>query len=237
LADVNTRALREALATQLPAYMVPAAYEALDALPVTPNGKIDRLALRARPVGRVPSPPVQVRGHRFDPGEVEAALNQLPSIKQCVADFRQGRLIAYVVLQDDEEMTPSEVRAALRTTLPDYMVPSLVVTLDRPPLTQNGTIDRSRLPDPLRMGFRSEQRTLRPTTPAEVAIAQVWQEILGVSQVSTNDNFFELGGHSLLSVQAVQKIRERTGWQPDPRLFFFETLAKIAAAMPDPRDA
>jgi acyl carrier protein len=112
------------------------------------------------------------------------------------------------------------------------MVPSLVVPLSELPLTPNGKVDRRALPDPLRAAGRAQKVHSPPTTDVEVLIAKIWTEALGLERVSTTDNFFELGGHSLLSMRVVHEIQQQTGWRPDPRLLFFETLASIAAAKP-----
>ncbi len=156
-----------------------------------------------------------------------------PAIAQCVVDVRDDRLIAWLVFAEQEELTASEVRAFLRESLPDYMVPSLVMPLDRLPLTPNGKVDRKALPDPLRATRQPQVRTA-PSTAAEVIVAEVWCELLRLDQVGTGDNFFELGGHSLLSMRAVHEIQQRAGWRPDPRLLFFQSLGQIAAAMPEP---
>ena len=172
---------------------------------------------------------VKLRGYRIELGEIEAALAACPIIRQQVVEVRQERLVAYVVFAEGESMTVTEIREFLRDTLPDFMVPSLVVALDRIPLTPNGKVDRAAIPDPLRL----EQRTgafAAPETPTERVIADVWCEILGVDRVGTGDNFFELGGHSLLSIRAIHAIQQRTGWRPDPRLLFFRSLGQIAAS-------
>jgi hypothetical protein len=175
---------------------------------------------------------VKIRGFRIELGEIETVMARLPAVQQCVVDVRQERLVAYIVYVDGQEMTASEVRAFLRDTLPDYMVPSLVVALDRIPLTPNGKIDRNALPDPLRSTGRAETRFLPPTTSTEMVVAEIWRELLGVERVSTNDNFFELGGHSLLAMRAVHQIEQQTGWRPDARLLFFRTLGQIASGRP-----
>jgi hypothetical protein len=175
---------------------------------------------------------VKVRGYRIELGEIEAVLDRLPATAQSIVDVRQDRLVAYIVFADGQEMTASEIRSALRETLPDFMVPSLVVPMERLPLTPNGKVDRKALPDPLRTGGRAESTYVAPTSPMEILIANVWREMLGVERIGTGDNFFELGGHSLLSMRVVHEIHQRTGWRPEPRLLFFETLGRIAAAAP-----
>jgi hypothetical protein len=197
----------------------------------------DRVRLRAdgtfEHLGRLDFQ-VKLRGYRIELGEIEAALASSPLIAQCIADVRDDRLIAWLVFADGEELTSSEVRAFLRESLPDYMVPSLVVPLDRLPLTPNGKVDRKALPDPLRTIRQPDAGRTAPSTVAERIVAEVWCDLLGLDQVGTGDNFFELGGHSLLAMRAVHEIQQRAGWRPDPRLLFFQSLGQIAAAMPEP---
>ena len=180
---------------------------------------------------------IKVRGVRIEPGEIEAALDQHPAIKTSVVDSRRGdggdvRLIAYVVYHDHDELTVSEVRQFLRNTVPDYMVPGLVVELPSVPLTPNGKVDRRALPDPFESVDTPSEHSL-PSSPAERIVAMVWQELLGVERVGRQDNFFEIGGHSLLSIRAIYAIEEQTGLRVDPRKMFFQTLEQIAAALPD----
>jgi amino acid adenylation domain-containing protein len=176
---------------------------------------------------------VKLRGYRIELGEIETALAKSPALSRCVVEVRQERLVAYVVFADAQEMTASEVRAFLRDTLPDFMVPSLVVPLAELPLTPNGKVDRRALPDPLRAAGRVQRVHIEPSTPTELTIAAIWKEALNVETVSATDNFFELGGHSLLSMRVVHEIQQQTGWRPDPRLLFFDTLANIAASRPE----
>ncbi|HEY4132966.1 MAG TPA: amino acid adenylation domain-containing protein [Gemmatimonadaceae bacterium] len=200
-------------------------YRTGDRVRYLPDGTLEHL-------GRLDNQ-VKVRGYRIELGEIETALAASPAINRCVVDVRQDRLVAYVVFADGQELTASELRGFLRDTLPDFMVPSLVVPLAELPLTPNGKVDRRALPDPLRTAGRAANTHVPPSTPAELVIAEIWREALGVERVSSTDNFFELGGHSLLSMRVVHEIQRKTGWRPDPRLLFFETLASIAAAKPD----
>ncbi|MBT5624845.1 MAG: amino acid adenylation domain-containing protein [Proteobacteria bacterium] len=102
-----------------------------------------------------------------------------------------------------------ELEDGLQANLPEYMIPSALVVLDKIPLTPNGKIDRNALPDPelslSRVAF------VEPATPLEISIAQIWKDLLGVSSISATDHFFRLGGHSLLAVQVIARIREKTG--------------------------
>jgi amino acid adenylation domain-containing protein len=178
---------------------------------------------------------VKIRGFRIELGEIETALASHEAVCQAVVVARPAneddlRLVAYIVCHPGSDLTASDVRRYLRRTLPDYMVPSVVVPMDSVPLTPNGKVDRAALPDP----FRHTQRAAgdgfdAPATATEQTIAEIWCEALKVERVAASDNFFELGGHSLLSLSVAAEIRKRTGWQMDPRALFFQTLRQVAA--------
>lgn len=177
---------------------------------------------------------VKVRGHRVELGEIETALRSHPAVREAVVVARKVadadvRLVAYLVYEG-EELTGSEVRAHLRATLPQYMLPSIYVALDSLPLTPNGKIDRLTLPDPYKRAADAGERT-EPATAMERLIAKIWQDLLQVEHVSAEDNFFELGGHSLLSLRAASAIHKETGWRVPPRTLFFQTLRQIAASV------
>ena len=125
-------------------------------------------------------------------------------------------------------MTASELRKLVRTTLPEYMVPSFFVKLDRIPLTPNGKVNRRALPGPFQ-GAGAERERVAPQTPSEVQIAEVWQRVLGISDISVADNFFDIGGHSLLSMRVVAEIERVLGAKLNPRVMFLESLKQIAA--------
>jgi amino acid adenylation domain-containing protein len=99
------------------------------------------------------------------------------------------------------------LRTALRSVLPEAMVPSAIVVLDALPLGPNGKLDRRALPAPERHG-EPGGRGAEPATPAEIAIAGLWRELLDVETVGVDDDFFELGGHSLVAIQAVARLRK-----------------------------
>jgi hypothetical protein len=176
---------------------------------------------------------VKVRGFRIELGEIEAALSVHPKIRQARVVARidhagAQRLVAYLVHQAGQELTPSESRRFLRERLPDYMIPSLFVALKSFTLTPNGKIDTSALPDPFLHVHRSNEFRA-PSAGLEALLAEIWRDVLGIQKVSANDNFYEIGGYSLLSLQVAGRVRERTGWRIDPRALFFQTLGQLAA--------
>jgi amino acid adenylation domain-containing protein len=194
----------------------------------------DRVRMRAGGalefVGRADQQ-VKVRGHRVEPGEVEAALLALGA-RDAVAIAREDvpgdrRLVAYVV-PPEGEMDPAALRIALRERLPEPMVPSAVVVLERLPLTANGKVDRRALPAPEVRG----DADARPRTPAEEVLAAIWARVLGAARVGIHDSFFDLGGHSLLATQVVSRIRAAFGVElPLRALFEAPTVEALATRL------
>ncbi len=152
---------------------------------------------------------VKLRGQRIELGEIEAVLRDLPGVRDAVAAVREDqpgdqRLVAYLLGRHDLEVAP--LRRALRTTLPDYMVPGSFVVLDAFPLTPNGKLDRRALPAPV-PGRPEGAATAEPRTELERTIAEVWRAVLGCERIGIDDDFFDLGGHSLLATQVVARLR------------------------------
>jgi len=175
---------------------------------------------------------VKVRGYRVELGEIEARLAEHAAVREaCVvvreSAFGDSTLVAYFAPRPGHGVTSTDLRAHLRGTLPDYMLPQAFVELPELPRTANGKLDRKALPAPFATS-RTDDVTAAPSTDAERLVAAVWQELLGRS-VGAHENFFEAGGHSLLVVQAIVRIAERTGVQLSPRAFAVDTLAQIAA--------
>jgi len=148
---------------------------------------------------------VKIRGFRVELGEIEAALRQDPGVAECAVVAREDvpgepRLVAYLVGGADAD----GLRAGLRRTLPEHMVPAAFVVLDRLPLTPNGKLDRGALPAP---EPASEGRYVAPRTPTEEVLAEIWAEVLRLERVGVEDNFFALGGHSLLLMRLLAHIQ------------------------------
>ncbi|WP_328491695.1 non-ribosomal peptide synthase/polyketide synthase [Streptomyces sp. NBC_00414] len=194
----------------------------------TPDGRLDYL-------GRADDQ-VKVRGHRIEPGEVEAALLDLPDLTGAavvaVADTHGHlRLAAYVVPgPGTEPPAPAELRAACRHVLPDHMVPSTFTVLDALPLTTSGKLDRRALPAPDLEAVLREREFVAPRTPDEEKLAAIWAEALGVTRVGVTDNFFELGGDSILSIQAVSRARAAGLRLTSRDVFRHQTVADLVAA-------
>ena len=189
---------------------------------------------------------LKVRGYRVEPAEVEAALTGHPAVTEAVAglydDAGRQDLAAWVVLRpavvSGTRAAPAaeELRRHLRGLLPGHLVPSAVVLLDRMPLTARGKIDRAMLPAPLPAVRGHGQAGLRtePRTDAELLVAEVWEEVLGVRQIGADDDFFALGGHSLLALRVVARLRAALGVDvPVRSLFAAPTVAGTAVAVED----
>jgi len=154
---------------------------------------------------------VKLRGFRIELGEIESVLAEHADVATPVVLARDDvaadrRLVAYVVpAGPGTAPSPDELRAHLAGSLPDYMVPSIFVTVDRLPLSPNGKLDRAALPVPTL--DRGRPREFEPpASPTEQVVASIWARVIGIDRVGANDNFFDLGGHSLLATQVVSRI-------------------------------
>ncbi|MEV7941740.1 amino acid adenylation domain-containing protein [Kitasatospora sp. NPDC088264] len=198
---------------------------------------------------------VKIRGHRVEPREIEAALLSHPAIDQAVVVARTGRgigknqqLVAYVIPADlpgagsggsaksefafESGFSTGELRAFVARRLPAYLVPAVVVVLDRFPLTPNGKIDQKAFPEPEFAG--SKYRA--PRTPAEQVLADAFAEVLGAVRIGIDDDFFAMGGDSIQSIQVASRARAG-GIALSPRALFEHRtvveLAQVATEAPD----
>lgn len=199
-------------------------YKTGDLARYRPNGHIEYL-------GRLDFQ-VKLRGFRIELGEIEAAIGLHPALREVAVVVREDtpgdkRLVAYGVLAPGATLSLGDLRPFLKTTLPDYMVPSALVTLDVLPLTPSGKVDRKVLPPP---GVDALATTFSPTVgEVEKTLAEIWAEVLGVPQVGRHDNFFDLGGHSLLAVQIVVQLQQVFAINLRmPALFEHPTVATLA---------
>jgi amino acid adenylation domain-containing protein len=159
---------------------------------------------------------VKIRGFRVELGEIEAALNQHPAIHEAAViahEYSPGdqRLVAYLALKAGIELSLDVLRAALKSQLPEYMIPAAFVSLDQLPKTDSNKIDRRRLPapDPSRSELASGY--VAPRDGLELELARIWEELLNVRPIGVRENFFELGGHSLLAVRLMARIERLQG--------------------------
>jgi amino acid adenylation domain-containing protein len=176
---------------------------------------------------------VKIRGFRIELGEIETVLRQYPGIQEAVVLARadtpgEKRLVAYVVLEQSSDLTPSRLRDVLKTKLPDYMVPTTMMIVDALPLTPNGKIDRQALPAPTPQREALGSPFVPPQSPVEIALAQIWSQVLDIDRVGRHDNFFDLGGDSIRSLQVQSKAREHNLSFSLQHLFQQQTLSHLA---------
>src|SRR5205085_3563470 len=137
------------------------------------------------------------------------------------------RLVAYVVSDREEALTPGELRRYLKEELPEHMLPAAIVLLDALPLTPSGKVNLRALPAPEE--FRTVEGHVEPRTPVEQKLARIWVEVLGLERVGITDNFFESGGDSILSIQVVARAKD-AGLSLTPKhLFQHQTISELSA--------
>ncbi|KAA1249838.1 amino acid adenylation domain-containing protein [Mycobacterium simiae] len=169
---------------------------------------------------------VKIRGYRIEPGEVAAALSQLPGVSDAVVIAREDhpgdkRLVGYLTGPAD----PAVAREALAARLPPYLVPAAIVVLDRLPLTVNGKLDTAALPAPDYTGHGSQ----RPTTAVEEILAGIYADVLGLDHVGVDQSFFDLGGNSLLAMRVIAEVNTTLETELSVRgLFDAPTIAELA---------
>ncbi|GAB7110203.1 hypothetical protein JCM4814A_85180 [Streptomyces phaeofaciens JCM 4814] len=178
---------------------------------------------------------VKVRGHRIELGEIETAMTRRPEVAEAAVAVRgtgvDAILVGYVVWQHPTG-SPMALGEALRESLPDFMVPSVLVELDALPLTPNGKLDRKALPevDPA----RARQDLLLPRDALELRMARLWEEVLDVRPLGVRDDFFALGGHSLKAFELIAAVRRELGVELPLNLVFRKpTVELLCEALPD----
>ena len=181
---------------------------------------------------------VKIRGYRIELGEIETLIKEQPGIRQAVVDARGSsgsqQLVAYLVGErSDVVINVSDIRAALKLQLPEYMVPSAFVTLDKLPTTANGKLDRRSLPEPGEANIELLTDVyIAPRNTLESRIADVWADVLRRPRVGVTDNFFDLGGHSLLAVRLMVILGKTLGKNlPVNLLFQFPTIDQLAKSL------
>jgi acyl-coenzyme A synthetase/AMP-(fatty) acid ligase/acyl carrier protein len=203
-------------------------YKTGDLTRYRPDGNIEY-------VGRIDNQ-VKIRGFRIELAEIEAVLSQHPAVRESAvlvweeANARK-RLVAYVVpdaREQNSSLSSSELRQFLQERLPEYMVPSAFVLLEKLPLTPNGKLDRRALPQKCDRVFEETAFT-EPQTPTEKELAQIWMAVLELEKVGINESFFAIGGHSLMAMQLVSRVRMRFGVELALYDFFAApTIQKLA---------
>jgi len=177
---------------------------------------------------------VKVRGFRIELGEIETALREHEGVREAVVAARASahgdtHLTAYVVAAQGRAPTGGELRAFLKEKLPEYMLPSAYLVLDKLPLTPHGKVDRRALPQPEGAARELDAPFVAPRNAVEEVLSEIFAEVLGVGRVGVNDNFFELGGHSLLATRVASRVRK--AFQPDlplRKIFEAPTVGALA---------
>jgi amino acid adenylation domain-containing protein len=179
---------------------------------------------------------VKVRGYRVELGEVEAALKEEKSVEEgvvvAIEEGGERRLVGYVVMKKGEGREVKEIRKRLREKLPEYMVPSVIVELEKMPLSANGKLDRSALPSPDSSRPELETGYVAPRNALELQLAQIWEDVLEVQPIGILDNFFSLKGHSILAMRVMARIQKLFGKElPISLLFQAATIKQLASAL------
>jgi hypothetical protein len=179
---------------------------------------------------------VKIRGFRIELGEIESCLRGHPAVQDAAVAAREDtpgekRLVAYVVLRG-REAGVGELRRYLEEKLPQYMIPSAFVRMERLPLTSNGKLDRRALPAPDHARPESGTAYVPPRDTVEEQLAAIWADVLGIGRVGVHDNFFEIGGHSLLAAGVAGRIQDRMGARvPISAIFRHPTIAALASQL------
>lgn len=194
-----------------------------------PDGNIEFL-------GRIDDQ-VKVRGYRVELKEIERELRGHPAVGECAVVLRTDSpsnkgLVGYVIAKGKEEINREELHDYLAAKLPEYMIPSVFVTLGTLPLTHNGKLNRNDLPFPEYSDHTSTTLYVAPRTNLEQLIADIWCEFLGLDRIGIHDNFFTLGGHSLLATRIISSIRDIFSVDLPLKLIFESpTIEKLAFAL------
>ncbi|MFT7821915.1 amino acid adenylation domain-containing protein [Bacillus siamensis] len=187
-----------------------------------PDGNIEYL-------GRIDEQ-VKVRGYRIELGEIESVLRKQSEIADAVVVVKEvGNdeiLCAYLIAEKGQELIIPEIKEAMREEVTEYMIPAFMIQIDEFPLTINGKLDKTRLPEP---DMLESLKYVPPSNKTEQAIVYVFEEILGVSPVGIEYSFFELGGHSLKATAAINAIEKKTGIRlPVKEIFSSPTPSMLA---------
>ncbi len=178
---------------------------------------------------------VKIRGYRIEMGEIETLLSSHPEVNECVVIAREDipgdqRLVAYIIPKKSDFTQNDSLLDILKENLPDFMIPTNFIFLDKFPLTSNGKIDRKAFPAPSeKRTFSINEEFVKPSNELEMTIASIWQDLLKLAKIGTNDNFFDSGGHSLLAVQLHARLKQVI----DPELtlidiFTYPTINSLA---------
>ena len=173
---------------------------------------------------------IKIRSHRIEIGEIETVISEIKQINNLsvVAKGNAGEhyLVVYYTVKDNFTLTQEQIKYYLSKRMPNYMIPSYFIELEEMPLTPNGKIDKKALPD-----FNNVlvvENFEAPRDKIETKLADIWQNILGINNISINSNFFELGGHSLRAIMLISKIRQELKVEvPLVKIFELSTIKEL----------
>jgi amino acid adenylation domain-containing protein len=194
-----------------------------------PDGSIEFLGRRDNQI--------KLRGFRIEIVEIELTLCEHPDVQQAVVLARQEgefnkRLVAYIVLEQAQELAETDLSRFLSERLPDYMVPSAYVVLESLPLTPNGKVDYASLPEPGHTNLQKARPFVGPRDMLEVELVRLWERVFGLDSIGVTHDFFELGGHSFIALQLMSQILRQFGQNiPISTLFRAMTIEQLAVIM------
>jgi amino acid adenylation domain-containing protein len=229
---LNRPELTEASFIRDPFSAVPGAllYKTGDLARYLPDGNLEFL-------GRVDHQ-VKLRGFRIEPGEIEAALGQHPTVQAVTVVARERApgdtaLVAYLEARSSPGPSPAELRQYLVGRLPVFMIPSAFVQLPTLPLSPTGKVDRHAFPAPSRAHYPvGESDSVGPQDAMETRLIEIWEEVLRIRPIGVAEDFFDLGGHSLLVTQLIMRIEQVFGTKiPVSGLFMAPTIAQFASVL------
>ncbi|NRV14639.1 amino acid adenylation domain-containing protein [Clostridium beijerinckii] len=180
---------------------------------------------------------VKIRGYRIEVGEIENRLLQHNDIKEAAVVVKENKekyMCAYVVSKKNADEL--NLKSYLKETLPEYMIPSYIMQVNKMPLTANGKLDRRALPEPTLEGILNTYEA--PRNELEEKLAKIWSELLGIEKVGINDNFFELGGHSLKAIVLMSKIHKELNKEITLKeLFKLPTIRELSKLIEDEKES
>jgi aryl carrier-like protein len=183
-------------------------YRTGDLAAITDDGQINHM-------GRIDSQ-IKFHGHRIELGEIDAAMAMQPGVRQAATVLREDRkgdkrLVGYLLAEEGKQPNTAEVRSKIATSLPDYMVPNVIVTIDEFPYTPSGKLDRNSFPAPSTERPDIGTEFVAPKSSEAKKLAAIWSDVLQIDSIGLKDNFFELGGNSIRAVKVVARVKKEMG--------------------------
>ena len=178
---------------------------------------------------------VHIEGYRIDLGMLESRLNRHPQVARALIVVRPDasgvKCLAAHLVPKEGGPTAAAMRAQLRGSAPDHLLPMSYPEMSDIPVLANGDINLGALPTPVISRATVSEVPARGKTPTEIVVSDIWKKALKVDRIDVNDNFFDLGGHSLLAMSVASEIKSRLGTELNLRQLIFESLGQIAASL------